>query len=433
MIAPILIAEYAAAALSLLLMGACGAGLLLRLVNVLRGREAADRMPWEAPNSARRAPLRGPGSSPRACLIAAGVTLGSRLLLFVFAYALYRGLRIGDDGFWQSLEPLWTHWDVRHYVGIAQSGYTAVGDDRLRLVFFPLYPLLMRLLSPMTGGRVFLSGTLLSLLCASASGALLYDLCRTHWDDKTAGLALAYFLLNPLSVFLCCVYTEALFLCLTLAAVWLLRRNHPWLAALCGAASAFTRMPGLIIAGLFFIRLLGKWPREQNRVRAALCCAGQMALVLCGLLLYLAVNWVVTGDPFMYATYQIENWYQAPGSFWASTANTVHYFLTVVGESDWLFTWGFQLIAMLYAYALLAARLQRLPFDLAAYSFVYVAVVFAPTWLLSGARYLYALCALPMLQARAHEKRLMHGVALGVCACLLAVWTFGFTIGIQVL
>ena len=36
-----------------------------------------------------------------------------------------------------------------------------------------------------------------------------------------------------------------------------------------------------------------------------------------------------------------------------------------------------------YIYILLAARQKKLPFDLAAYSFVYVAVVLSPTWLLS--------------------------------------------------
>lgn len=418
--------EGAAAALSLLLMGACGVRLLSRLFCVMRGLEPAG-----APPKRRRRPVRRLSPSG-ACFAAALVTLASRLLLYLLAYAMYRLFADGKDGFFASFEALWTHWDVRHYVAIAQEGYTAVGDERLRLVFFPLYPLLMRLLAPLTGGSVFLSGTLISLLCASLCGALLYDLCQREAGDGEAKLALAYFLLNPLSVFLCCVYTEALFLCLTLAAVRLFRADRSWLAALCGAASAFTRMPGLVVAGLFLIRLIGEAGRRRLRARDVLSCAGQVALVFCGLAAYWAVNWVVTGHPLTYMTYQAENWYQTPGSFWASTANTMHYFLTTTGEHDWLFTWGFQLLAMLYAYALLAFRSDRLPFDLAAYAFVYTAVVFAPSWLLSGARYLYALCALPLLQARAHATRAAHAAALAVCACLLLVWVFGYTLAAEV-
>ena len=233
-------------------------------------------------------------------------------------------------------------------------------------------------------------------------------------------------------MFLGCVYTESLFLFLTLLAVWLLRRGHTWAAALCGMASAFTRMPGVIIAGLFLIRMLGEAAQGRLTLRAALRCAGQMLLVFCGLFAYWGLNVLVTGAPFTYMTYQAENWFQQPGTFWASAANTMHYFLSTFGSDNWLFAWGFRLLTMFYAYALLAARSDRLPFDLAAYSFVYVAAVFAPTWLLSGARYLYALIALPMLQARAHKQTSLHAIALTICGLLLTVWTFGFTIAVQV-
>ena len=254
-----------------------------------------------------------------------------------------------------------------------------------------------------------------------------------HLGRRGARLAVAYFLLNPMSVFLACAYTEALFIALTLAAICLLRRGHPWGAALCGMASALTRMPGVIVSGLFIIAFLARISKEGIRVKAALRCLAQVGLVFCGLFIYWFINWAVTGDAMMYMTYQKENWYQEAGSFWASTANTVHYLIFTFGDDDWLFTWGFQLLAMGYIYVLLAAKQKKLPFDLAAYSFVYVAVVLAPTWLLSGARYLYALATLPLLQAKTFESRTAHTVGLSVCAALLVVFTWGYTIAIAVL
>lgn len=80
----------------------------------------------------------------------------------------------------------------------------------------------MRLVSPLTGGNLFAAGTAVSLVCSAAAAALLYDLAQMQLGKRGAWLAVAYFLLNPLSVFLGCVYTEALFICLTLAAVCLL-------------------------------------------------------------------------------------------------------------------------------------------------------------------------------------------------------------------
>lgn len=420
-----LVLENLAAAASLLLMGVCGVRLLVRLVRVLRGQEAADGL---AGMTGKRtyAPL-------AALAAAAGVALLSRLMLYLLAYAMYRLLGIGSDSFAGAFAPLWMHWDTQHYVGIAQDGYVAAGDERLRLVFFPLYPVLMRLFAPLAGGNVFLSGVLVSLLCAAVASALVYDLAYMHAGREKAALSVAYFLLCPLSVFLCCAYTEALFICLTLLVVCLLRRAHPWLAALCGMLSALTRMPGVIIAGLMIVALLGKIPKGRFTVRATLACAGQVLLVFSGLFIYWIINWLVTGDPMTYLTYQRENWYQEPGSFWQSTANTMHYFIDTVGDGDWLYTWGFQLLCMLGMYLLLAFRAQALPFDLAAYSFVYVAVVLAPTWLLSAPRYLYALCALPLMLAQLPLRRRGHGLLLAVSAAWLIVWVFGYTIAIEVL
>ena len=436
--------QNAFAALSVALMGLCGARLLMRLARVLRGDRAADGLPAgeiaeplgkEQASTALAASAQKRafgGGSARAMLIAAGITLLSRLAMYAVAYALYRLYRVGDAGFFRSFVRLWHHWDTGAYLDIARNGYTAVGDERLELVFFPLYPLLMRLASPLTGGDVFSGGILVSLACASLCGALLYDLCRVQWEEETARLSLAYFLLNPLSVFLGCVYTEPLFICLTLAAVWLLRRGHAWRAALCGAASAFTRMPGVIVAGLFLIRLLGEIPRGRANARAALACLAQMGVVFAGLAAYWLVNYWVAGNPFMYAAYQWENWYQKAGSFWNSVSNTVYYTLSFMGSGNWLYLWGFQWFSMFYVFILLACRSDRLPFDLAAYAFVYTAVVLSPTWLLSGARYLFALVPLPMLQARAHRYPLIHALTLAISGALFLVWIYGFTIAAQV-
>ena len=410
-----------AALLSILLMGACGAGLMIRLTRVLRGQEAAHA----AQNKRRQAHVRGVALAMAAALL-------SRLAVYLIAWGMHR-LAGGYGGLADTLKPLWIHWDTPHYMGIAQSGYTAVGDERLRLVFFPLYPLLMRLLSVLTGGDVFYAGLLVSLLCACASAGLLYELADDLFDQRTAALAVAYFLLSPLSVFLCCAYTEALFICLTLAVIVLLRRGHPWLAALCGMLSAMTRMPGVIVSGLFIIAAIGCFGGGRLRMRDVLRCAGQVGVVFFGLAAYWLINWLVTGDPMMYLTYQRENWFQEPGSFWQTADNTAYYFLHSVGEDDWLFTWGFQLLCMFYVFALLAAGQGRLPFDLAAYSFVYTAAVLAPTWLLSGPRYLYALAPLPILKARMHRGEFMHALALSLSAVLLLVWIYGFTIAVEVL
>ena len=418
---PLRLLETAAGAASILLMGICAFRLSCGLGRLLSGRETA----WGG-SKPGRLPLSGMAKS-------AAAMLASRLLLFAAAYALYRLTGAGDESFAESFGALWRHWDVRHYEGIAKEGYPAAGDARLRLVFFPLYPWLMRAFAPLAGGDLLLSGTLVSLLCACVAAALLYALAEGIAGERRAALAVSYFAANPMSVFLGCAYTEALFLCLTLAAALFHFRGRPWAAALCGFMSALTRMPGVIIAGLPLIALLERAGKRSLRPRDALCGLAQMLLVFGGLFAYWALNAHVTGNPFQYLIYQRENWYQQPGTFWDSTANTVHYFFVTRGEGDWLWTWGFQLFALFYAYALLAFVAGRLPYALQAYSFVYVAVVFAPTWLLSGARYLYGLISLPLLQALAFEGRGKHAACLAVSGLLLAVFLCGYTLTARVL
>ena len=156
------ILQMMTAAASILLMGACGVQLWFRLTRLMRGQETADGLAKKQSSI----PL-------RRMAWAAGIALLSRLAAMLLAYGFYRVLGVGELSFAGSFEQLWLHWDTRHYIGIAQDGYTAVGDERLRLVFFPLYPLLMRLVSPLTGGNLFAAGTAVSLACSAAAAALL--------------------------------------------------------------------------------------------------------------------------------------------------------------------------------------------------------------------------------------------------------------------
>ena len=42
---------------------------------------------------------------------------------------------------WQTL---WNRWDATHYLSLAEHGYTVTGEGRFSIVFYPLYPWLVR-------------------------------------------------------------------------------------------------------------------------------------------------------------------------------------------------------------------------------------------------------------------------------------------------
>ncbi len=64
----------------------------------------------------------------------------------------------------------WAQWDGGHYVGIAENGYAYIFQH----AFFPLYPILIKLIGVLTFGNYFLSAYLISNLAAFGTLYFLY-------------------------------------------------------------------------------------------------------------------------------------------------------------------------------------------------------------------------------------------------------------------
>lgn len=139
----------------------------------------------------------------------------------------------------------WTLYDSLHYLNLARQGYVA--DDPMSAAFAPLYPLL---LAPWGADaeQAALAGFILSNLCLLAALILLHQLVAERWDAPTAMravLALAFF---PSSAVGSAVYSESLFLMLTIASAVAAQRRS-WLAcAVCAGLAAATRNVGLLLA-----------------------------------------------------------------------------------------------------------------------------------------------------------------------------------------
>ena len=94
------------------------------------------------------------------------MVLGIKALLLTFGVEAVASLTPVHRGWLE----IWNNWDAMHYLRLAQQGYVAAGDSRVSLVFFPLYPWLVRLTAFFAreyGGGFHLSG------CASVATALL--------------------------------------------------------------------------------------------------------------------------------------------------------------------------------------------------------------------------------------------------------------------
>ncbi len=194
--------------------------------------------------------------------------MASRLWLGLCAYAGHRahpfrepivGGYSGVSNWWLNV---WTTYDSTYYLEIAQHGYRP-----LTCAFFPLYPLLLR---PFAADEnvAAVAGIVVSNVSFLVGLWIVFRLATSQLGPaagRRAVLALAFF---PSAVFAMAVYTDALFLMLSLAALYSARLSRWWLAAIFGALAALTRNAGPVLAAA----LLVEWwmQRRDSRAQATL-------------------------------------------------------------------------------------------------------------------------------------------------------------------
>jgi hypothetical protein len=246
---------------------------------------------------------------------AASAALLSRVVVFVAGYywttrhgtvvvsPLIRDVRYAEalHGLAGRLFDTWAHWDGVWFVRIASTGYTHPNSP----AFFPLYPMLIHVVSFVTGGNFVIAGIIVSLAAYSAAMVLLFKLVRPLFGGSVAAWAVVFISWFPTSVVFSAVYSESLFLLLTVASFWFAGRRTWWAAGLAGLLAALTRSSGVLLVlpllllygrevgwGSHGVRL--RWPRDAR--------LGWLLLVPLGLALYGAYLKLRLGSATLFMT-----------------------------------------------------------------------------------------------------------------------------------
>jgi hypothetical protein len=201
-------------------------------------------------------------------------------------------------------------WDAGWYGEIAENGYWLRDGQQSPVAFFPLYPMAIAALSE-TGLNRWISGSVIAFASALAGLAVFRrwarGLARPHAEHAFWLLALYPFAEYLYGV----VYSDALFLALTVAAFSALEDDRPWLAMLLGAlATACRPVAPAVVLGLV-VRAVERRRAAGQRVRAVELLPALAALGLLGYMTYLGVAF---GDPLAFAHIQgAPGWDQPPG------------------------------------------------------------------------------------------------------------------------
>jgi len=167
-------------------------------------------------------------------------------------------------------------WDAAWYLVIAHYGYRPDLGAFIssRTAFFPLYPLGLRAIASL-GAPPVLAGVLLSLLALSLA---LYGVHRLTTFElgacermsgargrvpQAARLAVLLTAFAPMALYLSAVYTESLYLALSVGVFWSARNGRWMWVGILGALACATRSTGLVLLlPVAMIYLYG--PREDR-------------------------------------------------------------------------------------------------------------------------------------------------------------------------
>ena len=182
-------------------------------------------------------------------------------------------------------------WDSVWYLAIANDGYPP-GDAR-RAAFFPLYPLLVRTADAVVRSPIA-AGALVSFACFAFALVVLHRLTELELGAPAARTTVWALALFPGAVFFSAVYSEALYLALSIGCVYSARTGRwAWAGAL-GALGAATRSAGVLLVVPLAVMWLAQADGRPRRVRDA----AWIALVPAGLAAFCGALALGGGDAF---------------------------------------------------------------------------------------------------------------------------------------
>lgn len=204
---------------------------------------------------------------------------------------------------YQFTEISWNRWDAPHYIYVAENWYTNVGDEANFIVFFPLYPLILKAVYFIVGSSVTIS-IITSILLFLAGCYFFYKLIGLDYGNKIATSATILLSIFPTSYFFNAPYTESLFL-LTLSAGFYYARKGNWVVAgIIAGLGTLSRPFGFLMLPAILIEWFVSEKKHMKHLPIII-----LPTVIAGLS-YLYLNWQVYGDYFQFQKTLASNWHK---------------------------------------------------------------------------------------------------------------------------
>jgi hypothetical protein len=326
--------------------------------------------------------------------------------------------------------------DANWYLAIAHQGYAAAGKGSR--AFWPLYPELIRVLGYVVGSDV-IAGVVISLASFAAALVLLHRLAELELGRRAADATVLLLAFAPLSFFFSAVYTESLFLLLSVGAIYAARRERWLIACALAGLATLTRTTGIALIVPLAL-MLRPWRAVDWRRIAALILVPAPLVAYLGRLALTGHSWLapfqaqatwhrMTVGPVLgilsaafAALKSVPQLATGAGAIYQPT----HYgVLTPEAESIFL------LLAMIAAGVVLVSCWRRLPRHYGAYAAATLMICLSSPLigqpLTSQDRYLLTIFPLWMTAGAWIAKRRLERPAVIIGSVALVVYTFWFS------
>ncbi|MGA3289688.1 MAG: glycosyltransferase family 39 protein [Candidatus Bathyarchaeia archaeon] len=360
---------------------------------------------------------------PRSVKLAVFIVVLAKILVLTIGYVVTY-INSGPAPPQTILMNMFNHWDAPHYEAIAKNGYVNTGDAANFIVFFPLYPILIRLFS-VDSNYTSLSALIVSNVCSLIAFFYLYKLAKLEFNDSVAVKAVLFLSVFPTAYFLSAPYTEGLFFALVIASIYYARLGKWQFSGLISLFAALTRIAGLLLLPVLLVEYFHQKGWKPRKTDPSILW---IFLTFAGFLIYLGINYQVTGSPFTFLTVEVTHWYNrldprtglTAAYGWAKNASYPENI--TVGIAPLVFAvFGLLMVGV--------SVWRRLRPVYTVYMFLSWALAVSTSWWISVPRYVMAMFPIFILFGLLTNKKAISIAIVIVSGAVLCYFTVFFALG----
>lgn len=367
----------------------------------------------------------------RRFLLIALITIATRFFIYVIGYYAYCTWYDVNHEF-VFFTRIFARSDAPHYLNIATEGYVQYGLNRYWLVFLPLYPWSVGLINTLCNDLYF-SAYFVSNLYLCIAAYYLFETVNDFYGKKAGKWAVALLLLYPASFFYAGPFSESLFIMVCILVFYNIHRGNIFAACVFGFFAALTRNIGVFLAVPIGIEILLKYnPFYSKDWKTFIKKALWLLIIPIGTLIYLYLNYKVSGNPLKFLTYEQEYWGQKTAMFFDSVYRLTYYMLHPYVYTKWTHVFP-QLAAIFFTQIVMVLYAKKMRTSHLIFSLIYFQLTIGLTALLSAPRYLMVLVPIYYVLAQTCSKNKKAAILIsGAFFAYLVFLTCAFAIGFPI-